>query len=192
MLKRLHYNKRAGKCVRILIVASLLVLVILTFNTAAVENENVPALPKEDQKIHIKADKLVADIKANRAEFSGNVRVTLENTVLTADFLIIYYRQLSKNKNDMSIDKSSIKKIVAQGKVKIDFGDAVASAEMAEYFADSDELTLSGRNSTVVKGNSAISGSKLTYYRAEGRVRVDSDDSERVRAVFSSDRKFFE
>jgi lipopolysaccharide export system protein LptA len=192
LLKRLHYNKRAGEYARILIVAPVLVFVFFTFNTDAVENENITALQKDDQEIHIKADKLVADIKANSAEFSGNVRVTLGNTVLTADILNIYYRQLSKHQDGKIIDKSSIKKIKAQGKVKIDFGDAVASAEVAEYFADNDELTLSGRNSTVVRGNNAVSGSKLTYYRTEGSVRVDSDDSERVKAVFSSDRKFFE
>jgi lipopolysaccharide export system protein LptA len=194
LLKGLHYNEGSVRALQKFAFSAVLVLVFCGSGTGKVEYKSIAEPEKTDKKIQIKADRLVADLEANQAEFSGNVRVTQGNTVLTADMLQIYYRENSKDQKDTIIDKGSIDKLEAHGNVIIQFGDgdATASAETVEYIAASDELALSGRNSTVARGDSTISGSKLIFYRSEGRIRADGDGTEKVRVVFSTRKKFFE
>jgi lipopolysaccharide export system protein LptA len=111
-----------------------------------------------------------------------------------ADRLLIYYRENSQYQKDTIFDQGSIDKLEAQGNVKIQFGDgnATASAEAVEYIAASDELTLSGRNSKVVRGANTICGSKLIFYRSAGRIRADGDGTEQIKVVFLTQKKLFE
>ena len=194
MLKGLHYNEGAVRALLVFAFTAALAFVFCGSGTGKLGNKSFAESDKEDKKIQIKADQLVADLEANRAKFSGNVRVTQGNIVLTADMLQIYYRKNSKYQKDTVIDKGSIDKLEAVGNVKIQFGDenASASAEVMEYVAASDELALSGRNSTVVRGDSTISGAKLIFYRSGGWIRADGDGTEKVKVVFSTKKKLFE
>lgn len=171
-----------------------LAFVFCSAGTGKCQNESIAESAEEDKKIRIKADQLVVDLETNRTKFSGNVRVIQGNTVLTADSLQIYYRENSKYQKDTIFDKGSIDKLNAQGNVRIQFGDgnATATAEVMEYIAASDELALSGRNSNVAKGGNSISGSKLFFYRSEGRIKADGDGTEQIKVVLSTRTKLFE
>ncbi len=50
-------------------------------------------------------------------------------------------------------------------------------------------LVLSGNNSKVIGENDSISGEKITFYRIDGRIDVESGNNKRVEAVFYSGQK---
>jgi len=143
----------------------------------------------KNKKIHITADKLISDNKANHAEFIGNVRATQEETVITADRLKIFFKRNPGNKDTPSVTRESIKKIVANGNVKINFDNRVAVTQQAVYNIETEVLVLSGDNSMIISGNDSISGEKITLYRTEGRINVESGSEKRVEAVFYSGEK---
>jgi len=142
---------------------------------------------KENKKIYITADKLIADSEVECAEFIGNVRAVQEDTVITADRLKIFYKKVEdNNKNLTSSDEGSIEKIISSGNVKINFDDKVAVAEHAVYTSETGVLVLTGPNSKVTSGTNFVSGEKITIYRAEDRMTVESGNEKRVEAVFYS------
>ncbi len=192
MRKGYRYNISADKGWRALLATLSVLVACAAFKSSAADNRQASSAEGQERQIRIKADQLVADLKASQAEFSGNVQVTYGDTVITADRLIIYQHQNLKTEDETIIDRKSIEKVVAQGHVRIELGDAVASAETAEFQPESDELTLSGRNATVVSGRNSITGAKLIFYRAKGRFEATGAGRDQVKAVFSSNAKVFE
>ena len=174
--------------VRSLSILSMAVIIIAGFmvNSAFAEGENL----KENKKVYITSDKLIADSKAKWAEFIGNVRAVQEDTVIIADRLKIFYKKIE---NDSSIsDEESIEKIVSSGNVKIKFDDKVAVSEHAVYTSETGILVLTGPNSKVTSGTDFVSGDKITFYRTEDRMTVESSNEKRVEAVFYSREKEIE
>jgi lipopolysaccharide export system protein LptA len=147
---------------------------------------------KENKKIYITADKLIADSEAKWAEFIGNVRAVQEDTVITADRLKIFYKKVEDNNKNLTSDEGSIEKIISSGNVKINFDDKVAVAEHAVYTSETGVLVLTGPNSKVTSGTNFVSGEKITIYRAEDRMTVESGNEKRVEAVFYSKEKGIE
>jgi lipopolysaccharide export system protein LptA len=139
---------------------------------------------KKNEKIHITADKLISDNEAKYAEFIGNVRATQRDTVITADRLKIFYKKDLDNKKNPPVGDESIKKIVANGNVQIKFDNRVAVTQQAVYITETRVLVLSGADSKIISGNDSISGEKITIYRTDGRIKVESGKGERVEAVF--------
>jgi len=139
---------------------------------------------KQEEKIHISAETLISDKEAKYAEFIGNVIAKQGNTVITADRLKIFYEEVS-GKEKSEADKSSpITKITAEGKVTIKFDDKIAETGQAVYTTADKVLTLSGEGSRLVSGNDSIAGSKIIFYRSDGRIKVESSKEKRVEAVF--------
>lgn len=191
-MKNSHCENKRDLRVPVMAVAlALWISFVASVGNAADETQAKPD-DSELKKIRIKAEKLVADLNEYKAEFSGNVTVTQGDTNLSADTLSIYRYQNANNHDNTLINKQSIKKIIAQGNVKINFGETSASAEKAEYLAETDELLLLGNNATITRGNHSISGAKLRFYRSEGRIMVDGNAGKQVKAIFSSNQKFFE
>ncbi len=143
----------------------------------------------EDRKIHITADKLISDNEVDYAEFIGNVRVTQEDTVITADRLKIFVKKNSDNKGAPGVGTQSINKIIASGNVKINFDNKVAVTRQAVYNTETGVLVLSGDNSRIISGKDSISGEKITLCRTTGRITVESGKEKRVEAVLYSDEK---
>jgi len=174
--------------VRSLFVLTAIFIIIAGFmvSSAFAEEENL----KENKKVYITSDKLIADSEAKWAEFIGNVRAVQEDTVIIADRLKIFYKKI-ENDNSIS-DKESIEKIVSSGNVKINFDDKVAVSEHAVYTSETGVLVLTGPNSKVTSGTDFVSGDKITFYRAEDRMTVESGNKRRVEAVFYSRDKEIE
>ncbi len=143
----------------------------------------------ETEKLHILADRLISDSEAKHAEFIGNVTATQGTTVIKSDSLRIYYKENLDNKENIISGEESIKKIVAKGNVKIRFDDSVAETEEASYTTETGVLVLSGADSKVLSGNNSISGTKITLYRTDGRITVESSNSKRVKAVLYTKEK---
>lgn len=136
--------------------------------------------------IHITSDKLISDNNAGYAEFIGDVKATQGDTVITSDRLKIYYKKNIVKKGPLSVGEESIHKIIAVGNVEIKFDNRVATAHQAVYNTETMVLVLSGDNSKIISENDSISGEKITLYRTDGRINVESGNKKRVEAVFYS------
>ena len=147
-------------------------------------------IDKANKEILIKADKLIADLDAGETEFLGNVRVTQDKTVITAERIKVYYRDLRYGKNN-KINKESITKIIAKNNVTISFDNMMALTEEAVYLTGSEILTLTGINSKVISGPNSITGSKFTFFRTTGELIVEGSTQHQVQALFSSRAKGF-
>ncbi|RPH47583.1 MAG: hypothetical protein EHM85_19510 [Desulfobacteraceae bacterium] len=142
-----------------------------------------------EKKIHITADRLIAEGNSNNAEFIGNVRAVQETTVITSERLKIFYKKDSSGIKDNSKGEESIKEIIATGNVKILFDDKIAETQQAVYAAETRVLVLNGPDSKVTSGKNIISGSKITFFRDDGRVKVEGSGNRRVEAFFESGGK---
>ncbi len=170
-------------------VVTMLVTVVMAFHVDAEDKQHTNNSKIEKDRIHITADTLISESEAGLAEFIGNVRAVQERTVITADSLKIYYKQGVKSKQNASTGEGFIEKIVAAGNVKITFDNKVAITQQAIYQTETRILILSGANSKVISGNDSISGEKITYYRTDERIKVESGPERRVEAFFSSGGK---
>ncbi len=139
---------------------------------------------EKETKIHITSDKMISESEADYIEFIGNVRATQEANVVTGDSLKVFFKGgMDKNK-DLFVGDESIKKIIAKGNVKIIFEDKIATAQQATYTTDSKILVLSGPDAKIISGKDSVSGEKITFYRADERVIVESGKEKQVKAVF--------
>lgn len=124
-MKTFHYEKR--HCLRAVCCIAVSLLFLLNPNHLF-PAEKAPKLKKDEgeKKIHITADRLVAEGNSNNAEFIGNVRAVQEATVITSDRLKIFYKKDPSGSKDGSKGEDSIKEIIASGNVKILFDDKIA------------------------------------------------------------------
>ncbi len=136
--------------------------------------------------IRITADKLVTDNAKRSAQFSGNVKAVQGDTVITADRLTIYYKS---GGGSASASGGNIERLEADGRVRIEFDNKVAVSNQAVYIIAERKLVLSGPGSKVVSGQDEISGSKITFFRDDGRVALEGDERNRVNAIIHSDHQ---
>ena len=185
-----HFNRYYFKWLRYW---AVLFLLIFCFLIHLVYADNTSPGPKKNdgktEAIHITSDKLISDNKAGYAEFIGNVKATQEDTVITSDRLKIFFKKNIANKGPLTASEESIHKIVAKGNVEIKFDNRVATAQQAVYNTETMVLVLSGNNSKIISGNDSISGEKITFYRIDGRINVESGNEKRVEAVLYSGQK---
>ena len=137
---------------------------------------------KDKAARRISADTLILDSKADCAEFIGNARAVDEDLVITADRLRVFFKDGSSIDRKLAAGEESVKKVVADGNVRITFDDRIAIAEKATI--DEERLVLSGKHSAITMGEDSISGEKITYSRADGRIKVEGSPERRVEAVF--------
>ncbi|MGB5158131.1 LptA/OstA family protein [Desulfobacterium sp. N47] len=148
--------------------------------------------PKKDgsvEKTRITADMLIVDGNSDKAEFIGKVKAVQGTTVITSDRLNIFYQKVDTAAKDNPKEKESIKEIIATGNVKILFDDKIAITQHAVYATSTRVFTLTGVGSKITSGNNSITGSKITFFRDDGHVKIESSRSNRVEAVFESDGK---
>jgi len=162
--------------------ATFIIIAGFMVSSAFAEGEDL----KENKKIHITSDRLIADNQAMLAEFIGNVVATRGTDIVTADRLKIFYKKGVDKKGKSVAGEEMIKKIVANGNVVIKFDDKVAVAQQAVYTAETGIIVLTGPNSKVTSGNNFISGEKITMYRSDDRMIVEGGKEKRVEAVFYS------
>jgi len=162
----------------------MLPFVLMTVWSYAEDAPSKPSKNDADQKIHITSDSLITNNETNYAEFIGNVRASQGSSIITADRLKVFFQKGMKNQKNPIAGQESITKIVANGNVTINFDNKVAVAEQAVYITNTRIIVLSGANSKITSGNDSISGEKITFYRTDGRINVESGEEKRVDAVF--------
>jgi len=140
------------------------------------------------EQIQIVADKLITNNVEKYAEFIGDVKTTHPDFVMISDILRIYYRDNLPGIKNRSGDQEFIKRIVAGGNVTITTDKYTAKTHSAEYDMDAMVLVLDGENSTVQSGENILTGSKITIYRKDEKIKVEGSPQKRVKAVFYSNK----
>jgi lipopolysaccharide export system protein LptA len=164
----------------------LIALVSMAFQVAAEEQPAGSPQTENENRIYVTADALITNTNEKNAEFIGNVRATQGTTVITSDRLKVFYREQSDNQQQPIAEADVISRIIAEGNVKIVFDNQVATTEHAEYLADQGIVILSGNDTKIVSGSNSISGTKITLFRNDGRIQVESSQEKRVEAFFYS------
>jgi len=170
-----------------------LILMIVLISTALLIHGQAFSLDKSKQKskaeskIRITSNRMRAVSKAKYAEFIGNVRAVQGQFILTSDVLRIYYTD-SSTPDKKPVQKGSISKIVAKGNVHIKSEDFTAVSDLALYLTGPMVIILKGPNSKITSGENTIVGSKIIYYRGDGRIRIEGTPDKRVEAVFYSNK----
>lgn len=172
-------------CIIITLLWGVLIPILATGWAAESQTDNSEAKVLSEP-IHITADRLVTNIADHSAEFSGNVVAVQGETQIKADRLTVHYQSEGGTAPDDGT--GAIKQITAQGQVNITFDNRLAVSEQAVYISAERKLVLKGPGSKVTSGQNEIVGSKITYYRDDGRVTVEGDDQNRVKAIFHSDQ----
>jgi len=147
---------------------------------------------QETDAIKITSDRLIANRDSSWAEFSGNVRATQGDTVLTANSLKIYYRESMVQNTASSGAQGAVEKIVATGNVKIHFDGRLAESDQAVYTTGTRILVLSGAKSKVTSGKNSVSGKTITVDRNDDRITVEGGKETRVEAVIFSGKNGIE
>lgn len=123
----------------------------------------------------------------NQSEFIGNVVVLHGHTRIQADRIKAFYHREKGHSDSGLIRTGAIRTIIANGNVRINFGDRVAESTKAEYIIREGVLILSGPNTKVARGSNFITGSKITLYRNRERIQVNSGERNRVKAVLQTE-----
>jgi lipopolysaccharide export system protein LptA len=166
--------------------ACLIVFILLSFQIVAEETSPESNKSKDQNRIHITADTLITNTNEKNAEFIGNVKATQGTTIITSDRLKVFYREQPEVQQQPAADTDVISRIIAEGNVKIVFDNQVATTEHADYLADKRIVILSGVDTKIISGNNSISGNKITLFRDDGRIQVESGKEKRVEAFFYS------
>jgi lipopolysaccharide export system protein LptA len=179
-----HHFKLLGYCATVFYLVLCAVIHFAQAQDMPLNHKKATA--EKNSVIHITSDKLISYNKAGYAEFIGNVTATQKGTVITSDRLKVIFKKNIAGKGPLSVNEESIREIVAKGNVKIKFDNRVAVTQQAVYNTNTMVLVLTGEGSRITSGKDSISGEKITFYRADGRVNVESGSKKRVEAVFFS------
>lgn len=148
---------------------------IVSAGISFAQDKQVPSKIEDGDQIRISANTLMVDSDANMAEFSGNVQAIQGQTIITSDSLQIYYKSTkASDGKSAGPNQDAIEKIIAKGRVTIRLDDKTAEADQAVYTTEDKILTLSGDRSRITSGKDSITGAKIIFNRANGKIKVES------------------
>lgn len=149
--------------------------------TSPVENEEAPISETKastsekpfssSQPINITSDRMEADNRNRTVNFLGNVVAKREDMVIFSDRILTFYNKEGK-----------IDKIIAQGNVKINQNDRMATCVEATFFQPSQKIVLTGKPK-VWQGNNIITGEKITILLIEDKMDIEGGKQNRVNAT---------
>jgi lipopolysaccharide export system protein LptA len=139
----------------------------------AVEPEAMPEYDSS-QPIEIRAQQLEALQLQRTTIFSGDVVAVQGDITLRSDVLTIVLME----------QENQINQMVAEGSVRVEQGDRVATAAKAVYTHGDETLTLTGA-AQVVQGSNSVVGDEIIIYLREDRTLVKGSEQGRVKAVLT-------
>jgi lipopolysaccharide export system protein LptA len=158
---------------------AILTAILIFFNSQAVPAKTLPP----GKSLNITSDKMIAIKDGSVVEFTGNVRATQADAVLTADTIQVFFTDTREK------GQSSIQKIVSTGHVTYTSGDRKALADQAVYLTGKEILILTGNSPKLVSGKSHVSGKKIIWFRKDDRMVIESDKNTRVQATFNPEEQ---
>ncbi|NOX25047.1 MAG: lipopolysaccharide transport periplasmic protein LptA [Deltaproteobacteria bacterium] len=149
---------------------------------------SMPALaaaPQRQIPIQVEADQMVSTQKNNSVFFSGRVVAKQGLLTIDADELTIYYATRTGGRDVNSKGTKEIRRMSAQGRVKIIQKGWVASGDTAEYFEAARKVVIVG-HVRVWRDNNLVTGDRFVLFLDEGKSIVEHDRGKggRVKAFF--------
>ena len=140
-----------------------------------------------DLPIQIESDRLDVREADSIAEFTGNVSVVQDKTLLKAGKLIVYY---AKDGGSAATGSAAIDRLEVSGKVYVKSETQVATGESGTFDMASQVLVLSGNKVVLSEGKNVAVGCKLTVQMRSGQAKLESCKSGgRVSIVLDSKNK---
>lgn len=138
---------------------------------------------KAQGPISISTDRMEVDDQAREVSLVGNVNVTWQGFVLTADKALVNYREIRGSSGDEEALEQVVTLIQALGNVKITLDSRVALADKAVYDAAAKVITLTG-SPRVWRGKDYLTGDRIKVYLEEDRSVVEGGPNKKVMATF--------
>ncbi len=120
----------------------------------------------QKEPIVITSDRLTADNKAKTALFEGSVVAKKGNITMFADVMKVYY---SEDK-----DGSNVKKIEAEGNVKLIRENRVVTSRFATYFSEPEEKIVFTGEPMASEEQNVVTGTKMIYFVKDDRSIVEN------------------
>jgi len=132
------------------------------------------------QPLDISAERLEMKQREGRAIFQGSVNVTQGGMTLTSDTLTVFYETQN------GIEKPSIDRLDAKGKVTLTSSSETLSGDWAVYDVDRRLITIGG-NVLFKQGDNSLRGERLEFDLVSGLAKLDGEASNegRVRGTFN-------
>ncbi len=160
-------NKRvAGIILKGVFKIALIITLILFYSFLFIRQPLAQEKKTEGEPVVITSQTLVADNKAKTALFEGTVIAKKGEVTLFADRMLVYY---SEEKGG-----SNIKKIEAEGNIKLVRGKRVITSRFASYFAEPDERIVFTGEPIAAEGENVVKGTKMIYLIKEDRSIVEN------------------
>lgn len=121
------------------------------------------------ESIDIASEQMTADFDAHSITFTGNVEVRQADVTLTADTIVAFFGQTAQE----------IKTIVAEGHVRVQKGEKVATGDKAVYSRKEGTITVEG-NPKLTQGNDYLQGERIILFLERNQMEVQG----RVKAAF--------
>jgi len=171
----------------VLVLSALLAIIVAPCCPGLAEDQTTKTPEVDgDKMIRVSADRLVTDTESQNAEFIGNVLATRDNMTIRCDSLKIFYTDASAQDAQSKPGEGSIRRIVADGNVEINFDNQTATTQRADWSPQDQTIVLSGPGSKIVSGKNSITGSKITLHQENNRIQVEGGSDGRVEAQFFS------
>jgi lipopolysaccharide export system protein LptA len=175
--------------------ALTLLALVLTAGTAAAQG-----LPggNSSEPVDIVADSLVVEQEKQIATFTGNVEAIQGEMTLTSDLLRVFYADTGGEAADAAAaspaETTSIRRIEAEGKVKIFNPTDTAEGDSGVYDVPAQTMQLTGnvvltRAGNVIKGETLDMDLRTNVSTVRGSATAAGKREQRVRALFSPEKK---
>ncbi len=143
-----------------------------------------------DQPVHVVADQLEVDNKTQVAVFTGAVKASQGDVTITSDRLEVYYEreapaqgeapaQADAEPQGLADSGGKVRKVIAEGHVRITQKDRMAVGSKATYWAGGRKMLLEGK-ATVWRGKNQVSGDMITVFLDQDRSVVHGSPGKRV------------
>ncbi|MDH4258610.1 MAG: LptA/OstA family protein, partial [Candidatus Aminicenantes bacterium] len=132
----------------------------------------IPHTPKgqeEEEQLKISSERMTYIPEENRVTYLEKSTLRIKEAILTARSISLY---LDEEEND-------VQKLVARDKVIIQQEWGEAYGEEAVYNPEEESLVLLGNPFLMDRNKGKTQGDKLTFYLADGRIRVENKGKER-------------
>ena len=137
----------------------------------------------------VTSDRLSVAYAQNLGTFEGNVLAVDPRITVRADKMTVWFGNLTNVVGSVTNFTRTAQRIVAEGSVVITTpDDKVANSDHAVYTADDGRVVLTG-HPRVKSPDGNVTGKKITFWRNESKMDVESDTTEtnRTRLIIYPD-----
>jgi lipopolysaccharide transport protein LptA len=154
------------------IVSTIFLFLALAVASALAETES--PLVSTNEPTVVTSERLQVDYAHNFGTFEGNVLAVDPRITVRADKMVVFFG--GQTNGGTNLATRSVKRILAEGGVVITQENKKSRSDRAEYTADDGKAVLTG-NPQVESPDGIVRGTRITFWRGQDRMDVESDSS---------------